>query len=580
MANVSSINGNQIVVGTDGMENGSVTDLKLAPNGVIKKIEPVGNIFNKDKTTPDYLYYYSTGEYQHNSSGYGASEFMPCTAGSKYIMNKLAHVCFWDSDKNYISGMIQPVNGFFTVMAAPSNASYITISVKESEKDKCVLVESDSALVEFRQYGEHLTYEADDKCRVSKALHLLGDGFIPIDVNMVAGLISTDGSVNYPDSSAYVIADYFASDYFTVPNNCSCMVRSSDPSLVRVWWHAFDENKNSVAHGDGWKEYDEIPAGYPYYRVYAHINGDYSVNAFIPNLGNRMVEVGYGIGEAQSGKLPYESGYIYHQFQVPATKALTSESNINTAYLRLPESYKQYGNPTKLCLLVHGASLGISSDGSSGWTNDELYNNVVNALLDAGYAVIDSNGYDDSVSNGHDHWGCPQALAGYHKAWDYFTTKYNLEREVYVYGFSMGGLTSLNLATERTIPIKCMMIGSPVISLYDQCVSGTATSVNPTFLAAYGITAYSEDAVGGYDRYLDIVNVGSDGYVFNNLPPLFIGYGSTDVNISNEKIQEYYEALCNSNHIVTLKEYSGGHEISYGGNATLITDMVTWFSYY
>lgn len=536
--------------------------------------KPSGNLFNKDTTTAGYLYYYSNGNYQSNTDGYGASEFIPCVGGGKYILNKKAHVCFWDSTRTYISGMVQPNGDTYTVMTAPANAKYITISVRESEKAKCILAESDTAFVGFRQYEEQLTYGVHDY-QIDNAIHLLGDGLVPVDVQLTGGMISPDGSVGHPESSTYVVADYFASDYFSTPEDCSCVVRSTDPSLLKVWWHAFDENKHSVAHGNGWQASHEIPANYPYYRVYAHIVGPYDTNAFIPSLADKLVEVGY-----QSGYLPYQSGYIYHQFEVPSTKALTSEKKTNTAYLRLPASYTQSGDPIKLCLLVHGASMGISSDGSTGWTYDTLYNNIVNALINAGYAVIDSNGYDDSVSTSHDHWGCPQALAGYHKAWDYFTTKYNLEREVYVYGFSMGGLTSLNLATERTIPIKCMMIGSPVISLYDQCVSGIATSVNPTFLAAYGITAYSEDAVRGYDRYLDIVNVGSDGYVFNNLPPLFIGYGSTDVNTSNEKIQEYYEALCNSNHMVSIKEYEGGHSISYGGNATLISDIIKWFGYF
>lgn len=282
-----------------------------------------------------------------------------------------------------------------------------------------------------------------------------------------------------------------------------------------------------------------------------------------------------------SGFLPYESGYIYHVSQTSQKPVFNGSTYENTSCLKLPSSYSESGTATPLVVICHGAGGGISSDGSSGWTYDTGYNSVVSALNNAGFAVMDSNGYRDSSAAGHEHWGCPQAVAGYVQAYDYFTNHYNLEKVVWLYGFSMGGLTALNIMISRTLPIRCAMIGVPVISLYDQCVTRQSGGVqNPYFLAAYDIEAYERSGLYGCDRYLDITTVGSTPMVFHDLPPLYIGYGLSDINISNEKIQEYYTALYNSNHIVRIHGYEGDHTVGFGGSQVLITDMVNWFKAY
>jgi predicted esterase len=170
-------------------------------------------------------------------------------------------------------------------------------------------------------------------------------------------------------------------------------------------------------------------------------------------------------------------------------------------------------------------------------------------------------------------------LAGYVQAYNYWVKTYNLDKLAFVYGFSMGGLTALSLMKGRMIPMRCAMIGAPVISIYNQCVERPSTP-NPNFLSAYGISAYDRSKLYGCDRYHDIVQIGQTNYAFPPLPPLYIAYGESDVNISNEKIQEYYEALYNANHMVRIKGYTGGHEISYGGNLDVIDDMVNWFNAY
>jgi len=278
--------------------------------------------------------------------------------------------------------------------------------------------------------------------------------------------------------------------------------------------------------------------------------------------------------------LPYNSNYIYKTFTIPKQKFLSGNATANnTTYIRLPETYKPYGTPTKLCIICHGSTKGIKASGTSTWTTDILYNNIVNKLLINGYAVMDSNGYDDSIDDGFNHWGCLQALNGYVKAYDYFTNNYNLDKNVYIYGFSMGGLTALSLALYATIKCRCCMVASPVISLYNQCVEGRETPLS-SFLTAYDMTTYDANKCLGYDRYFDIITLDNSNYIKHNYPPLFFAIGSTDTNISNAIVSEFCAALKNSNYNAELKEYVGGHEISYGGNADVRNDMISFFNYY
>lgn len=396
------------------------------------------NLFNKYKITADYKYTYSTGGYGADNDGYCASEFIPVKPSTTYGLNVVAHICYWDSNKKYISGEIS--GNAFSTHVTPANAQYITISVQDTEN---AMLSEGATQYDYEPYTEYLTYGANDT------------------------------------------------------------------------------------------------------------------------------------------KEPYKSGYIYQSFKVPKTRDFTYEFNDNTAFLKLPTSYTPDGKATKLCIICHGASKGISDDGSTGWTNDTGYNKIVNTLNSYGYAVIDSNGYNDAASSGHEHWGAPQALAGYMKAYEYFTEHYNLEKAVYVYGFSMGGLTALNLAINRSFPIKCIMVGAPVISLYDQCVDGTAHSVNSDFLLAYGMgNAYNAARCRGYDRYNDIVQIDNTKYILKAIPPIYCAYGESDTAISNSKILEYFDALHNSNYDARIVGYQGGHEISYGGSQNVLNDMIIFFNYY
>ena len=143
----------------------------------------------------------------------------------------------------------------------------------------------------------------------------------------------------------------------------------------------------------------------------------------------------------------------------------------------------------------------------------------------------------------------------------------------------MGGLTALTLGIQKIIPIKAMMIGCPVISLYDQCVEMPG-EVRQDFLDAYQMENYDSDILKGYDRLGDIIDINNTKYNFKINLPLFIAYGTTDENVSNQYIQDYYNSLKNSNCNTIIQGFTGGHEVCYGGSQDLLVAMNRFFTRY
>ena len=285
----------------------------------------------------------------------------------------------------------------------------------------------------------------------------------------------------------------------------------------------------------------------------------------------------FGVLDLPGYKKPYFNGYLYRDIDIPSSRNLTNVNTKTTACLKLPPKYTQYGKPTKLCIIVHGASKGIAETGNS-WTLEAGYNSIVNALSGIDCAVMDINGYGNGGTT-YNHWGCSQAISAYVKAYEYFIKNYNLDPEVYVYGFSMGGLTALTLGIQRSIPIKAMMIACPVISLYNQCVEMPG-EVRQDFLNAYELQSYDANVVKGYDRLGDIIDINNTKYNFKINLPLFIAYGTTDENVSNQYIQDYYNSLKNSNCNTIIQGFTGGHEVCYGGSQDLLVAMNKFFTRY
>ena len=130
----------------------------------------------------------------------------------------------------------------------------------------------------------------------------------------------------------------------------------------------------------------------------------------------------------------------------------------DTGVIFLPENYSADGTPTRLIISCHGSGTVIDDTfavTSKSW-NDYL--------VKMGYAVMDVNG---GVADGR-HFGSPFAIQSYIKAYEYVEDKYNLHKEVFVLGTSMGGLAAFSLVQSGAIPVKAQAGFCPVVDLLRQ----------------------------------------------------------------------------------------------------------------
>lgn len=510
------------------------------------------NIFTTAGGTDDYIRYYDNGQLI-SQANYFLTDFISVASDGIYGTNGInLHICFFDSNHTFMHGYLITTDN--KRLLHSKGASYVTISCPSNQKTTLkftgYVIKNTAAINTINTTLSNINYNG-----------LQLESNMKIDYNYYSQSIATIGYLYYYETGAQITnANYASTDFIPVKDHSEYIFTTES---THVCWWASDQSFlfGNVIGARGTYKFNSKNAAY--------------VTLSVPL--SRYNDTQMGEATISQKFEDYTPGYIYREFTIPADRTLSANTNTNTACLKLPLSYTPNGQPTKLCVIVHGAGGGIAAD--SGWTQSSDYNNIVSALINAGYAIMDSNGYTDS-GQGYQHWCCPQALAGYYIAYEYFTKHYNLDKHVYMYGFSMGGLTALTMMFEQTIPIRACMVGAPVISLYQHCVVQNGGVPRADFLAAYQIADYDTDAVRGYDRYPDIITIGSDTYVFNMSTPLYIAYGSTDTSISNPKILEYYTALANSNSNVVLQEYTGGHEISYGANADVYRDMLRWFARY
>lgn len=317
----------------------------------------------------------------------------------------------------------------------------------------------------------------------------------------------------------------------------------------------------------------------------------YSIAA--ADIGTAQLELGtaetsyehYAIAQNVSSKgLPYADGFISFTVAVNQTKSdntvaynelsegIEDFEDVNCIlHLPLPQFYSQTGEPCKLLMICHGAGSGVDT-----WKEHDGYQAIVSLFNQRGYAVFDCNGFKNDAL-GWSFWGNPRGVNAWRKAYQYVVNNYNVENQFSIYGFSMGGLTAMQLAFTGFPNIKCIALGSPVLSL-EACYNDS--SVQAVIQALYGMgETYDASLAVGSDPYAHIVTVGVEDYVFNTLPPIKIWYGSTETGagtaVEKTYAQEMVAAIVNAGGMAEYREVNGaGHNICYGSNAVCNADYL------
>lgn len=143
--------------------------------------------------------------------------------------------------------------------------------------------------------------------------------------------------------------------------------------------------------------------------------------------------------------------YADREFAANATYTGNTGRLLTRGYIYLPKGYSPKGRPCPVVIHCHGTS-GMK------FSADELpYNGAyMEFLANCGYAVIGvstltelypSVTYDGSLCH-------PLGFACIHSLWDYMHKMYNLANEAFIFGYSGGGMYTLMLSEQNTIPIR------------------------------------------------------------------------------------------------------------------------------
>ena len=108
--------------------------------------------------------------------------------------------------------------------------------------------------------------------------------------------------------------------------------------------------------------------------------------------------------------------------------------------LMLLKNYKQEGEAVYLVVCCHGTGTWISSNAT------QVNGKTDNMFLGMGFAIMDMNGCPDATSNTDRGYGTPPSLRAYLAGIQYVIQNYNIRKEIFVYGVSMGGLASTFIA--------------------------------------------------------------------------------------------------------------------------------------
>lgn len=337
----------------------------------------------------------------------------------------------------------------------------------------------------------------------------------------------------------------------------------------------YDKNDTFISYWQTGADPVTVPENAEY--LLCSIAKDYLDRALV----TKYPRMEYDDGVVVSGKKPYQPGFIPFTVTVnqtvPDNDAPASELSEKTmAYedvdciLSLPTSYTSYGRPSKLLMICHGAGQGVN-----GWKENAGYKDIVRRFNESGFVVFDCNGFKNDAL-GWSFWGNQRGVEAWRKAYQYIVNQYNVESTFSVYGFSMGGLTALNLAFQSFPGIKSIALGSPVISL-EACYNDP--SVKDVLNVLYGMEAYDKAKTAGCDPYRNISFSEGEPYCYKPLPPIKIWYGSTEESygVNKQYARELVDAITNAGGYAQYREVQGaGHEISYGMNDLCNYDFVAF----
>jgi esterase/lipase len=181
------------------------------------------------------------------------------------------------------------------------------------------------------------------------------------------------------------------------------------------------------------------------------------VNSLLQNLGNQNEVVNFRV-----------TLNCYHSNNDANTVA-NQDSTYNLydwGALFLPPNYTKAGTKTRLIIHCHGSGGVINS------STTEPTTILAKNLLKLGYAILEMNGIPDDIATTETakgkHYGASYSLQSNVKGYQYVVKNYNIYKEVFVTGSSMGGLSSFELVQSGCIEVIAQGAFAPVVDNFKQ----------------------------------------------------------------------------------------------------------------
>jgi hypothetical protein len=197
-------------LGTDYLESKSVTPDKTS------FFYNSPNLFNKDTLTANFLIEPTAGTLTANVN-YKVSDYIPVEGAATYVLNKTAHMAFYDINKVYISGINSANYTKSTPIVAPDRAAFYRFSATNWDYDGTVQFEKGSVPTAYDSYG--VQYVQSNLVNVDYNRNLED----VTEYNNIAGVFDASKVSGYksfitktvnPDGSLTLTANATADDWF------------------------------------------------------------------------------------------------------------------------------------------------------------------------------------------------------------------------------------------------------------------------------------------------------------------------------------------------------------------------------
>ena len=204
---------------------------------------------------------------------------------------------------------------------------------------------------------------------------------------------------------------------------------------------------------------------------------------------------------------------IWNSDTADATEIATQQT-LSTWGVVFPSTYTNTGKPTPIIAMLHGLSgyvaNGVLGHSGAGWIATRQ------AYLDAGFAVMDVNGFGTGDSDDADSrpWGNPASVETLDKAFEYLKQNYNVCEKLLIAGVSMGAILAMSYA--KSFPSKVSAVGcfAPNLFAYSSRYVGSEI----TKATSWGYASIAEGNADGWKHTIGYVAlsapmvVDSEGY--------------------------------------------------------------------